>query len=129
MQNAVRQNPSIRWTDLGARWTARLTAAFLLGMVLLFYVGEGPLGDGGPNPLKMDWIGRLALASHLVCIAGLVILWWRELPGGLCVVGGMAVFFATNLLATGRLPGPAFHLYYVPGFAALLSWMLHLRRA
>jgi hypothetical protein len=112
------------WTTLAVRWSARLSAAVLLGLVLLIFIGEGLLGGGGPNLAKMDGLGRLMFASMLVSVASLAVIWWRELLGGLLVVGATAAFYWLNYQACGRLAGGAFPLFFVPGVLAIASWLL-----
>jgi hypothetical protein len=51
-------------------------------------------------------------------------LWWRELWGGLLVLLGIAVFYGLNYLASGRFPGGLFPWFYLPGFLAIVSWLL-----
>lgn len=114
------------WARLSARWAARLTAAFLLGTVLIIFIGEGLLGDGGPNLAKMDWPGRLMMLAMLLAVAGFAVIWWRELAGGLLIVAATAAFYGLNYYSFGRLPGKAFPLFYIPGVLAILSWGLSL---
>jgi hypothetical protein len=103
-----------------------VTAALLLALVLLIVVGEGLLGDGGPNLAKMDWTGRLMSLAMFLSVAGFAVLWWRELFGGLLVVGATAAFYGLNFYTSGKFPCGAFPLFYIPGILAILSWGLSL---
>jgi hypothetical protein len=115
---------ALRWTRFAVRWTARLVAILLLGTVFLIFIGEGLLGGGGPNLAKMDWTGRLMFVAMWGSVAGFAVLWWRELLGGLLVIGGTAVFYWLNHRASGKFPCGAFPLFYVPGILAVVSWAL-----
>jgi hypothetical protein len=106
------------------RWSARVTATLLLALVVLLFVGEGLLGGGGPNLAKMDWPGRLMSVAMFLSVAGFAVLWWRELAGGLLVVAATAAFYGLNYYASGKFPGGAFPLFYIPGILAILSWSL-----
>jgi hypothetical protein len=114
------------WARLTVRWLARLTATLLLALVVLIFVGEGLLGDGGPNPAKMDWTGRLMFVATFLTVTGFAVLWWRELLGGLLVIAATAAFYGLNYYASGKFPRGAFPLFYIPGILAILSWSLSL---
>jgi hypothetical protein len=117
------------WARLVVRWTARVTATLLLALVLLIFIGEGLLGDGGPNLAKMDWPGRLMSLAMFLAVAGFAVIWWRELAGGLLVVGATAAFYGLNYYISGKFPCGAFPLFYIPGILAVLSWSLSNREA
>jgi hypothetical protein len=107
------------------RWSARLIAGFLLSIAIMIIVGEGILGDGGPNFAKEGWNFTFMTAAGLTALTGFVVLWWSELWGGLLVLGGMAVFFGLNYLASGKFPGGSFlTMCYLPGILAVISWLL-----
>jgi hypothetical protein len=103
------------------RWTARLSAAFLLGMVVLIVFGEVVFGGGGPNFAKMDWCQRSMFIAEFVTFLGLIMIWRRELLGGLLIIGGMVFFYSMNYHLSGKLPGGAFPLFYIPGLLAVTS--------
>jgi hypothetical protein len=119
----VGQTP-LGWAGLATRWTARLTGALLLGLVVALFIGEGLLGGGGPNLVKASWPERFMFVAMLISVAGLVVLWWRELLGGVFVIGGMVVFYGLNYHLSGKFPGGAFPLLYMPGILAVVSWVL-----
>lgn len=121
-------NPRLNWLRIARtviKWSARMLAGFLLSVALIIIVGEGILGDGGPNFAKEHWTVSCMTIAGLIALAGFAILWWRELLGGLLVLGGMAIFFGLNFLDSGRLPGGSFlWMCYLPGFLAIISWNL-----
>jgi hypothetical protein len=92
-------------------------------MILLFFVGEA-LPHGGPNLARMNWPERLMFLAMFLSVAGFALLWWRELLGGLLVVAATAAFYGLNYYASGKFPGGAFPLFYIPGILAILSWGL-----
>ena len=106
------------------RWSARLLGVFLLGFFLLFLIGEGP-----PNPLTLTWAERLLFLSRMSALVGFVVLWLRDLTGGLLVTGGMIAFYVINYLASGRFPsGWVFPMFFAPGILSLVSWKLARHR-
>jgi hypothetical protein len=125
IQTVPPERTSLWWTQLAARWSARLSATLLMGLVLLIFIGEGVLGGGGPNLAKMDWPSRFMTIAFFVSTAGLAVVWWRELLGSAFILGGMVVFYWLNNHASGKFPGGAFPLFYVPGILAAISWVLH----
>jgi hypothetical protein len=124
--NLCKRTP-LRWARLAAHWSARVSAALLFALVLSLYIGEGLLGGGGPNLANMDWSSRLMFVAMLSSVVGFVVLWWRELSGGLLVLGGMAAFYWLNHQASGKWPTGAFPLFYIPGILAIASWALSRR--
>jgi len=103
-----------------ARWAARLTGAFLVGLVLLLAIGEGP-----PNPFALTGREQALMAAFLASLAGMVLLWWRELAGGLLALVGVAGFYAIHYVTSGGWPrGWVFPLFFVPGLLALVAWWL-----
>jgi hypothetical protein len=110
--------------EVGLRWTARLLAAGLVGLVLLIYVGEGF------NPLRLTATEALQHALFLATCVGLVVGWRWPLVGGALSTGGMLLFFAVEFALTGRPPrGPVFHLMLLAGLLFLLGGLMRRRRA
>jgi hypothetical protein len=106
-------------------WAARLIAGLLLSIELIIIFGEVVLGGGGPNFAKEGWIFLFMTIANLTALTGFAVLWWRELLGGLLVLGGTATFFGLNYLASGKFPGGSFLLMcFVPGILAIISWLL-----
>jgi hypothetical protein len=110
--------------EVGLRWTARLIAAGLVGLVLLIYVGEGF------NPLNLTATEALQHALFLTTCVGLVVGWRWPLAGGAMSAGGMLLFFAVEFALTGKFPrGPVFHLMLLTGILFLLSGFISRRKA
>jgi hypothetical protein len=109
--------------EAGLRWTARLLAAILVGLVLVIYIGEG-----GLNPLKLRPVDALQKTHFLTACIGLGIAWRWPLLGGAISTVGMLLFFATEVAVTGRLPnGLVFPLILVTGMLFLLSACIRRR--
>jgi hypothetical protein len=119
--SSAQLSPSV--LEVGLRWTARLLAAGLVGLVLLIYVGEGF------NPFRLTATEALQHALLLTTCIGLVVGWrWQFVGGALCT-GGMLLFFAVEFALTGRLPrGPVFHLMLLTGLLFLLSGLMRRRK-
>jgi hypothetical protein len=102
---------------IAVRWIGRILGVLLVGLVLLFMIGEGF------NPLRLNSL-EIPLASALfIALAGMLLVWRRELLGGTMVVAGMLAFYSINFAASGRLPGGSvFPLCFVPGILALVCW-------
>jgi hypothetical protein len=105
--------------EAGLRWTARLLAAGLVGLVLVIFIGEGF------NPVNLSPIEALQKTFFLACCAGMVIAWRWPLLGGAISTGGMVLFFAVEFAVTGGFPkGWVFHLMLLPGILFLMSGLL-----
>jgi len=104
----------------GSRWGARILGALLVGLSLLFWIGEGlpPLSSLGLHV-------SLMFLAELLCLTGFVVLWLWELPGGLVALLGITAFYGLNYAASGRFPGGwVFPLFFVPGILAVVAGLL-----
>jgi hypothetical protein len=126
--NMPRTTRFLAAAELGSRWGARIVGALLVGLMLLFLVGEGVprLSSLGLN------LGPMFLAE-LLCLTGFVVLWRWELPGGVLALLGITAFYGLNYAASGRFPGGwVFPLFFVPGIlaftAGLLARLCHVPR-
>lgn len=107
----------------GLRWSARITGVLLVGMVLLFAVGEGvPKPFDAPVPVQVE------IGGMLLVLAGCLLGWWREAWGGAMVICGFAAFLATGLFVNGKPPGGAIPLFVVPGLLYLATWIATRQR-
>ena len=80
------------------RWTARLTGVLSIGVLLLFFIGEGF------NPTKLtikEWI--LFLFFPFGVMLGLLVGWKREFVGGLIAIISLALFCALTRNRRGGL--------------------------
>jgi hypothetical protein len=103
-----------------ARWGARILGTLLVGLVLLFLVGEGV-----PRLSDLPLHIVLMFVAKLLCLAGFVMLWRWELPGGLLALVGIAAFYGLNYAASGRFPGGwVFPLFFAPGVLATIAGLL-----
>jgi hypothetical protein len=105
------------WILLGLRWSARLTGLLLVGMVLLFMIGDGP-----PNVSRQPASVQIEFLGMGLMVVGFIAGWRWEPLGGLLAVIGFAVFLVTELAVNHRPPGGAISLFVVPGVLYLMSW-------
>ena len=106
------------WILSGLRWSARVCCGLLLvGMVLLFLVGQGP-----PNPFKQPPPVQIEFLGMILMLVGFLAGWRWEPAGGLLVLLGFAVFAATEVVVNKCPPGGAIPLFAIPGVLYLLSW-------
>jgi len=101
------------------RWTARGLGLFLIGLVLMFVIGEGV-----PNPMLFTGREALQMAGMLGMLAGMALGWRWEGWGGLIVLACFALFAAMGI----RL-NPVIALFPVPGVLYLLAWRADHRLA
>ncbi len=81
------------------RWTARAFALGVLGLGLLFLVGEG-----GEKLTALSVREGILMALLWMSFAGLILAWWREGLGGAITVGALASFTAIEWISKGRFP-------------------------
>lgn len=105
------------WIVHGLRWSARVSGLLLVGMVLLFLVGEGP-----PNPFQQPPAVQVEFLGMILMVSGFITGWRWEAAGGLMAVIGFALFAATEWIVHAKLPHGALPLFAVPGILYLLSY-------
>ncbi len=105
------------------RWTARLTGAGSLWILLLF-VGAHLFEDSqGPGPTAAEWLGLMFFPTGV--IIGLFVAFFRAKAGALTAIGSLAAFYAWHLAHAGSLPGgPYFALFTSPAILFLISGLL-----
>ena len=95
----------------------------LVALVVAMVMGEGlnlrALFAEGPAPV-------LQMVAFLTAVAGMIVLWRAELAGSILVLGGMAAFYAMEMLADGTPPsGWVFPVCFLPGILSLAAWSLN----
>ena len=111
--------------ESGLRWTARLFAAALLGLVAVIFLGEG-----GFNPLKLTAVEAIQMTLFLTTCSGLVVAWRWQVIGGALSLGGMILFLAVEFAVRGGLPrGLLLHLMLLPGILFLVDGIIRKRMA
>jgi len=99
------------------RWSARVLGSLVVVLFAVFAIGQGV------NPAKVGGAEIAQFAMLLVALSGMLVVWRRELLGGVMVVAGMLAFYLINFAASGNWPGGwVFPLCFVPGVLALVSW-------
>ena len=104
---------------LGAlcRWTARVIAALLLGLFLIFAIGEGL-----PNLLTLSPAQQAETLAFAFVFGGILIGWRWELVGGLLSLVSAGFFLSS-------VGGPAWFVVALAIPGALLITSALLRRA
>ena len=98
------------------RWSARSLSILVLGVLLVFAIGEG---------LNLSrFTGRELLLFAFfplgICV-GMVVAWWREILGGAITLASLAAFYLADRLISSSFPrGIAFMLLAAPGVLFLL---------
>jgi len=99
------------------RWCTRILGVLVVGLFLLFIAGDGF------DPLKLTSFEIPLVLALFIALTGMLLLWRRELLGGVMVIGGMISFYSINFVASGRLPsGFVFPVCFVPGILAVVCW-------
>jgi len=114
--------------EVGIRWTASVLTAFLLGVVLVVFVGVTI--DGGFHPLKLKGVEPIQMIFFWTACNGMVIAWRWQVIGGALSLGGMILFFAVEFAVRGGLPrGLLLHLMLLPGILFLVDGIIRKRMA
>jgi hypothetical protein len=121
MGNLLRFIPlSTSYLGIAVRWTARLLAAFLVGIVLVTFFGVG-----GFNPLKLTAVEAIQMLLFLATCLWMTAAWRWELIGGAIATAAIVSFFAVEFVVTGGFPkGLTFLLMLLPGLLFLLSGVM-----
>ncbi len=100
-----------------AKWGARISAIALTGLFAMFLFGD----EAPPRLLHEPLRVQLIFACWAMIFSGYMVGWIK--PG----IGGLLVFVAIGLMnlvaytASGRLLGPAFLLWLIPGILYLVA--------
>jgi len=106
------------------RWIARILGIFILGIFLLFLIG-----DGGMNPLRLSVTELLMTICLLIFMVGILVAWKQEGVGGAMMIGGMILFYLINFIGSAKFPGGwVFPLMFVPGILYLICWFAVKRK-
>ena len=108
----------------GLRWTARAWSVVSLGLLLLFFIGEGFVPT---EVTPYEWIGLLFFPIGVA--SGMILAWWKEGCGSmLTLVSFLAFYLVYGLGLRGDLPrGWAFTLFAAPGVLFFACWFLSHR--
>ncbi len=98
------------------RWIARI-----IGTLLLLTIGLFAVGEGVPNPLEMTLEELAGFGSILLIASGYLVGWKWELPAGVMILSGIAVFCAMEIILYHCFPklGWFFWAMAVPGILYL----------
>ncbi len=101
-------------------WVARIASIISIGIILLFFIGEGFI----PAQLTLnEWLGFIFFPLGIV--VGMVVAWWREGVGGFITLGSLILFYLVHFLTAGTFPkGFAWIAFTSPGILFLASWLI-----
>ncbi len=106
--------------ESGLRWTAKLLAAVLVGLVLVIFVGVTL--DGGFNPLKLRGVEPIQMVFFWIACIGMVVAWRWPFVGGAIATAGILLFYAVDVVVRSRfLNNLYFDLMLLAGILFLLS--------
>jgi hypothetical protein len=108
--------------EAGVRWTARVLAAVLVGLVLVILIGEGF------HPLRLKGLEPVQAVLFWAACVGMVVAWRWPAVGGALSLGGMVLFFAVTIAVMRGLPrAPLPYLMLLPGTLFFVSALIRRR--
>lgn len=111
--------------ELATRWGARISAAGSLLLLSAFIFGGNEQSTAGPTATQ--WIGLAFFPIGI--IVGLLVAYWKEIPGGGITVLSLAGFYVWHFVVSGKLScGPWFALFAAPGFLFLVAGLVARHR-
>ena len=96
------------------RWTARIIGIAILGLIVVFAIGEGV-----PNPLQGSFREHLLGIGILTMLIGQIVAWKWEGIGSVLILGGFALFAIVN---HGVPLNIVFGPWLVTGLLYLICW-------
>lgn len=105
------------------------SAARIVSLLLLFLIIGFVAMEGFPNPRELTGIERLLGIAFVAMTAGLAVGWWRELAGGILILGGFFSFMGIEYVSSGDAGmGGMFMLFPLAGVLYLVFWQLTRRK-
>ena len=103
------------------RWIARVWSIGSIGIILLFFIGEG-FAPAKVTP--KEWVGFIFFPIGVT--AGMLVAWWKEAwGGGITTMSLLAFYGVYGYLISGSFPkGWAFVIFSAPGLLFLAYWLL-----
>jgi hypothetical protein len=99
-----------------AHWAGCLLGTAIILLFVVFAIGQGLPAFGAMNA---------SFAAIIVMLAGFLLAWWRDLPGGIVSLLGIGTFYALEFAANGHAPGGrTFPLCFVPGMLVIVASLL-----
>lgn len=99
------------------RWTGRCLSAGLIGLFMVFFVGEGP------PPMFQLSDEALEFWLLVLTLAGLGVAWRYELAGALLALAGIGGFYLADFLKSGNFPrGWVFPMFALTPCLFLVAW-------
>jgi hypothetical protein len=99
-----------------AHWAGCLLGTAIVLLFVVFAIDQGLPAFGAMNS---------SFVAIAVMLAGFLLAWWRDLPGGIVSLLGIGAFYALEFAANGHAPGGwAFPLCFVPGVLDILASLL-----
>jgi hypothetical protein len=104
------------------RWTVRIVCLLIIGLFLLFFVGEGSIGE--LSSLSFTEIS-LMIFIPLLFTLGVIVSFKKELIGGVLIILSVIGFNAVDRIASGQLSGEfEFASLVIPGILFIVLWYL-----
>lgn len=108
------------------RWLARAGSLAVIGVLLLFIIGEG---SHSGVPIRARDLAGLALFPVGV-VLGMIVSWKYEIEGSFLSIGSLIGFYIVCGWLVGNLPnGWAFIIFTSPAFLFLLSGVMDRLKA
>lgn len=96
-------------------WLVKGAGLAMLALVLLIAIGEGL-----PNPFKLPIKVLIEMLGLCIALAGIVAALWRQLPGGILIIGGMLPFY---IFGINWAKGWVLHLFILIGVLNIICGM------
>jgi hypothetical protein len=114
--------PLSTFTQISLLYLVRSAARMVSLLLLLLIIGFIAV-EGFPKPSELTGSERLLGIAFIVMTAGLAVGWFRELAGGILILGGFLSFMAIEYAASGDMGmGAMFVLFPVAGVLYLVFW-------
>jgi hypothetical protein len=110
--------------EIGLRWTARVLAVFLVGLVLVFFIGEGEF-----SRFTLSAVEAILMTFLFSTCIGMALAWRWPLIGGVISVTGILLYYAVDVVMRGGrfLNNVYFDLMLLAGVLFLLSAIIRRR--
>lgn len=106
------------------RWLARITSILSMGTILGMFARGEEIKNLASNSFG-QWVMIFLVPGAL--IFGMLLGWWKEMPGGVIAVGSALMYTVVKFMVEGTWNGEFEYIFFaIPGMLFVATWALDI---